>query len=147
MCLKIYEFYSAKFLSAPRLAQQAALKKTNIKLDDLTDTDMLLIVEKSIRGGISHSIYSYAKANNKFKKDYDKNKESSSLQYCNVNNLYGWAMLQKLSVNNFKWIKDTCQFNENFMKDYNEENNEGYFLEVDVQYVEKLYGLHNDLAF
>ena len=108
---------------------------------------MLLIVEKSIRGGISHSIYWYAKANNKFKKDYDKNKESSSLQYCNVNNLYGWAMLQKLSVNNFKWIKDTSQFNENFMKDYNEESNEGYFLKVDVQYVEKLYGLHNDLAF
>ena len=108
---------------------------------------MLLIVEKSIRGGISHSIYWYAKANNKFKKDYDKNKESSSLQYCNVNNLYGWAMLQKLSVNNFKCIKDTSQFNENFMKDYNEESNEGYFLEVDVQYVEKLCGLHNDLAF
>ena len=108
---------------------------------------MLLIVEKSIRGGISHSIYWYATANNKFKKDYDKNKESSSLQYCNVNNLYGCAMLQKLSVNTFKWIKDTSQFNENFMKDYNEESNEGYFLEVDVQYVEKLYGLHNDLAF
>ena len=56
-------------------------------------------------------------------------------------------MLQKLSVNTFKWVKNTSQFNENFMKDYNEESNERYFLEVDVQYVEKLYGLHNDLAF
>ena len=83
---------------------------------------MLLMVEKGIRGGICHSIYRYAKANNKYMKDYDKNKESSYLQYWDVNNLYGWAMLQKLPVNNFEWIKDTSQFNEDFIKNYNEEN-------------------------
>ena len=80
-------------------------------------------------------------------KDYDKNKESSYLQYWDVNNLYGWAMSQKLPVNNFEWIKDTSQFNEDFMKNYNEESDEGYFLEVDVQYLEKLQELHNDLPF
>ena len=48
-------------------------------------------------------------------------------------------MLQKLSVNNFKWINDTSQFNEDFIKNYNEEGSEGYFLEVDVQYLEKLH--------
>ena len=99
---------------------------------------MLLMVEKGIRGGICHSIYRYAKANNKYMKDYDKNKESSYLQYWDVNNLYGWAMLQKLPVNNFEWIKDTSQFNEDFIKNYNEESDEGYFLEVDVQYPEKV---------
>ena len=97
---------------------------------------MLLMVEKGIRGGIGHSIYRYAKANNKYMKDYDKNKESSYLQYLDVNNLYGWAMLQKLPVNNFEWIKDTSQFNEDFIKNYNEESDKGYFLEVDVQYTE-----------
>ena len=80
-------------------------------------------------------------------KNYDKNKESSYIQYLGVNNLYGWAMSQKLVVNNFKWIKDTSQFNEDFIKDYNEESDEGYFLEVDVQYLEKLHELHNDLPF
>ena len=80
-------------------------------------------------------------------KDYDKSKESSYIQYWDVNNLYGWAMLQKLPVNNFEWIKDTSQFNEDFIKNYNEESDEGYFLEVDVQYPEKLYDLHNDLPF
>ena len=78
-------------------------------------------------------------------KDYDKNKESSYIQYWDVNNLYGWAMLQKLPVNNFEWIKDTSQFNEDFIKNYNEESDEGYFLEVDVQYLEKLHELHNNL--
>ena len=94
---------------------------------------MLIIVEKGIRGGICNTIYRYAKANNKYMKDYDKNKESSYLNYWDVNNLYGWAMSQKLPVNNFEWIKDTSQFNEDFIKNYNEESDEGYFLEVDVQ--------------
>ena len=66
---------------------------------------MLLLVEKGIRGAICHSIYQYAKANNKYMKDYDKNKESSYIQYWYVNSLYGWAMSQKLPVNNFEWIK------------------------------------------
>ena len=105
------------------------------------------MVEKCIRGGICHSIYQYAKADNKYMKDYDKNKESSYIQYWDVTNLYGWAMSQKLPVNNFERIKDTSQFNEYFTKNYNEESDEGYLLEVDAQYLEKLHELHNDLLF
>ena len=78
-------------------------------------------------------------------KDYDKSKELSYIQYWNINNLYGWGMSQKLPVNNFEWIKDT--FNEDFIKNYDEESDEEYFLEVDVQYLEKLNELHNDLPF
>ena len=65
------------------------------------------MVEKCIRGRICHSGYWYAKANNKYIKDYDKNKKSLYLQYWDVNNLYGWAMSQKLPVNNFEWMKAT----------------------------------------
>ena len=75
-------------------------------------------------------------------KDYDKNKESSYIKYWDVNNLYGWAMSQKLPVNNFEWIEDTSHFNKDFVKSYNEESNEEYFLEVDVQYLEKLHERH-----
>ena len=80
-------------------------------------------------------------------KDYDKNKESSYLQYLNVNNLYGQAMSQKLPVKNFEQNENTAQFNEGFIKNYNEESDEKYFLEVDVQYIEKLHDLHNDLPY
>ena len=62
------------------------------------------MVEKGIRGGISHSIYRYTNANNKYLKDYDKNKELSYIQYWDVNSLYGSAMLQKLPIINFEWI-------------------------------------------
>ena len=81
MCLKIYHLDPVKFLSAPGLAWQAALKKTEVKLELLTDIDMLLMVEKGIRGGICHVIHQYAKANNNYINDYDKNKESSNLKY------------------------------------------------------------------
>ena len=77
--------------------------------------------------------------------DYDKNKESSFLQYWDVNSLYGWATLQKLPVDNFECIEDTSKFNEDFIKNYNKESNEGYFLEVDVQHPEELHDLHYDL--
>ena len=75
---------------------------------------MLLVVEKGIRGEICHSIDQYSKAYSKYVKDYDKNKEPSYLQYWDVNNLNGWAMPQKLAVNDFEWIEDTSQFNEDF---------------------------------
>ena len=80
----------------------SSFRKIKVKLDLLTDIDMILMVGKVIRGGICHSIYRYAKANKKYMKDYDKNKESLDLQYWDVNTLYGWAMLQKLPVNNFE---------------------------------------------
>ena len=106
---------------------------------------MLLTVEKGIREGICHSVYWFAKANNKYMKNYDKNTESPYLQFWDVKNLYSWAMLQKLPVNNFEWIRDNSQFNEDFIKKYNEESDEGYFLEVDVQYLKKLHELYNVL--
>ena len=71
------------------------------------DIDVLVMVEKGIRGGICHCIYQYAKSNSKYVKDYDKNKNLPYIQYWDVNNLYGWAMTQKLPVNNFEWIKVT----------------------------------------
>ena len=72
--LKIYGLDPVKFISTPRLVWQADLKKTEVKLELLTDTDMLLMIEKDIREGIYHAIYQYAKANNKYVKDYDENK-------------------------------------------------------------------------
>ena len=106
---------------------------------------MLLMVEKGISRGICHSIYRYAKANNKYMKDHDKNKESLYLQYWDVNNLYGWAMSQNFPVNNFEWIEDTSQFNEDFIKTIIKKVMKDIL--VDVQYLKKLPELHNDLPF
>ena len=80
-------------------------------------------------------------------KDYNKTKETSYLRYWDVNNLHGWTMSQKIPVNNIECIKDTSQFNKDVIKKYNEESDDGYFLEVDVHYPERLHELHIDFPF
>ena len=148
MCIKEYELDPTHFVSLPGLAWQACLKKTNIELELLTDYDMLLIVEKGIRGGTCHSINRYAKANNKYMQNYN-NKESSHIQYLDANNLYVWAMSQKLPLNGFKWLDsdNINEINEEFIKNYNENDNKGYILEVDVKYPKRLHKLHSDSPF
>ena len=146
-CIEIYQLDPAHFLFAPGLAWQACLKKTEVKLDFLTNIDMLLIVEKGIRDGICRAIHRYAKANNKYMKNYDKNKESSYIQYLDANSLFGWAMSQKFSVDGFKWKRNMLKFNEDFVKNYDEDSDKGYIFEVDVKYPKNLHDLHSDLPF
>ena len=102
------------------------------------------MVEEGIRGGICHSIHRYARANNKYMKNYDENKESSYIQYLDANNLYGWAMSQKLPVNGFKWVNDVTEINEEFIKNYDENSGKGYILEVDIKYLKKNYHFYQN---
>ena len=149
MCLKEYKLDPAHFLSLPGLARQACLKKTSTELELLTDYDMLLMVKEGIRGGICHSIHRYAKANNKYMKNCNNNEESSYIQYLDTNNIYGWAMSKKLPVNGFRWLDSDKinEINEEFIKNYNENDNKGYIFEVDVRYPKRLHDLHSDLPF
>ena len=108
---------------------------------------MLLMVEKGIRGVICQAIHRYANANSRYMKNYDKNSTSSYLAYLDANNLYGWAMSQKLLVNGFEWVEDLSQFKEDFIKNYDENSDKGYFLEVDVEYPKNLFSVHSNLPF
>ena len=118
-------------------------KKAEVELELLTEIDMLLMIEKGIRGGICHAIHRYAKANDKYMKSYNKNIESSYLEYLDANNLYGWGMSEKLLVNGFKQIKKLLKFNER-IKSYDENSNKGYILEIDFEYPKNIHG---DLPF
>ena len=112
-CFEIYELHTAYFLSVPGLVWQACLKKIGIKFELLIDVDTLLMAEKGIRGGICHVIHRYAKVNNKYMENC---KESSYIQYLDGNNLYGWVISQKLSVNGFEWVKDISSINKKIKK-------------------------------
>ena len=110
---------------------------------------MILMTEKGIRGGICQATYRYAKANNKYMKNYNKNIESSYIEYLDANSLCGQTMSQKLPVNYFKWVKqeELSNFDEDFIKNYDENANLGNLFEVDIDYPRELFNLHKDLPF
>ena len=147
ICIKVYELDPAHFLSAPGLAWKACLKKTDVELELITDPDMLLMVKKGIRGGICHAILRFTKANNKYMRDYNKDEEESFLKYNHANNLYGFAMSEPLPVDGFEWMKDLSKIDKDFIKNYDENSDKGYILEVDDEYLKNLHDLHSDLPF
>ena len=128
-----YELDPTYFLSAPGLSWEARLKLTKVKLELFTDLNMLLMFEKGIRGGISQPTLKYAKSNNKYMKNYNKNVKSSFLQYLDANNLYGWAMSKKLPIGNFKW-NNINLYTEDTIKYYDENSKYGALLGVDIEY-------------
>ena len=143
-CLKHYRLDPARFYTSPRLTWRACLKCTGIRLEPLTDPDMLLMFERGIRGGITQVVRKYASANNKYMGDkFDPKSESSYLQYLDTNNLYGWAMSQPLPTGGFKWV----DFNPNEISELATRTDKGYLLEVDVSYPKELHNIHNDLPF
>ena len=149
--IKTYELDPANFIFhiITRISMASIFeKKTGVELELLPDYDMLLMIEEGIRGGICHTVHHYAKTNNKYMKNYDKSKESSYIQYLDVNNLYGAAMSEKLPINEFKWVNDISGIHEKSVKSYDKENSDkGYILEVDVDYPSKLHKLHSDMPF
>jgi len=112
-------------------------KENDAKLELLNDVDMLLMIEKGICGGVSVIPKRYAKANNKYMKDFNLEEESKFIQYFDANNLYSWATTQPLPVSNFKWMTESEL--ENW-----ETDGKGRILEVDLEYPKQFHNLHND---
>ena len=122
------------------------LKLTKVKLELLTDVDMLLMFEEGTRGGISQAIHKYATLNNKYMKNFNKELISTFLQHLDANNFYGWAMCKKLPIGEFKWI-DPKEYTEEKIKSYDDNSNTGAILKVDIEYLKELHKLHKDLPF
>ena len=143
-CLRHYSLDSAHFYTAPGLAWNACLKKTGVRLELLTDPDMLLMFKRGIRGAITQAVHSYTFANNNYMGDlYDPNRESSYIQYLDANNLYSWAMSQPLPTSKFKWV----EIDPDQIINLTASKIKGYLLEVDVRYPTDLHDSQNDLPF
>ena len=143
LCEKHYELDPAHFYTVPGMAWDAMLKITGIELELLEEgqIDMLLMIEKGIRGGISNAFKRYAKANNKFMKSFDPELKSSFIVYLDANNLYGWAMSKPLPVGGFEWMtEEELEDWERFV----DEEGIGCILEVDLEYPAELHDFHND---
>ena len=148
LCLKIYGLDPVYYFTAPGLAWDACLKMTNINLELLNDSDMLLMFEKGIRGGISMISNRYGEANNKYMgNSFNRNKLKKYLMYLDANNLYGYAMSMKLPTHGFKWLTSGEMeklFNNRVVQVWEKTP---CILEVDLEYPENLHDLHNDYPF
>ncbi|XP_065680704.1 uncharacterized protein LOC136094698 [Hydra vulgaris] len=135
VCIKNYKLDPAWYYTSPGLAWDAALLITKVKLELLSDYDMILMIKEEMRGGISIVSNRLETANNKFMKNYDKKKESTYIQYLDANNLYGWAMSKPLPTHGFEWMSK---------EDLKNWKSTSCILEVDLEYPEHLHDLHND---
>ena len=136
ICLSNYGLDPAHYYTSPGLAWDACLKMTEVKLELLSDVDMLLMIEKGIRGGVSMVSKRFARANNKYMGEkFDREKVSRYIQYLDANNLYGMAMSMKLPTHGFKWMKKS---------ELNVWEKVPSILEVDLHYPERLHDAHND---
>ena len=145
-CLAYYGLDACHYITSPGLAWDAMLKMTKINTDLISDIEMQLFIEKGMRGGISYIAHRHARANNKCmrKEHYNEKEESSYIMYFDANNLYGWAMSQKLPYGNFRWIPCPEYIN---LDSYNENSAKGLILEVHLEYPEELHHFHNDYPY
>ena len=142
VCLSQYELDPCQFYTSPGLSWASLLKMTGVELELLTDINQILMIEAGTRGGLSQISNRYKKANNPFLEDYDISVSSSYLMYLDANNLYGWAMVQLLPVDDFKFLENI----ENFDVMQVEESGEfGFILDVSLHYPPDLHDLHNCL--
>ena len=139
-CLKFYGPDLCHYFSYPGLSCEAMLNMSGMRLKKIVDIDMYLFNEKELRGEISYIAKRYAKANNKYMKNYDPKKPSKFITYLDMNNLYGWAM-SYLPYGGFKWLKNVANFDVNSVS---EKSPIGYMLNIDLIYPDELHVLHND---
>ena len=139
--MKYYGLDPAYYYTLPNFAFDAMLKMTGVEIDSIYDQEMYEMIEAGLRGRMCMVSTKKVEANNKYMgEEYDKNKESSYINYLDANNLYGLSMIQKLPYKNQKW-DDTLK--EEDISNY-KNNNIGYIVEVDLEYPKELHDLHND---
>lgn len=134
----------AHYFTAPGMAWDAMLRLTGVKLELLQDYDMILMVERGIRGGICQASLRHSEANNKYMKSYDMSKESSYIMYYDANNLYGDAQSRYLPYGGFKWAEKPEEIK---VQNISDESEYGLKSEVDIEYPKTLHNHHNDLPF
>ncbi|KYM99021.1 hypothetical protein ALC62_10243 [Cyphomyrmex costatus] len=143
-CMVTYGLDPVYYVTLPSYTWDAMLKNTGVRFELLTDIDMVLFIERGIRGGLSQCSHRYARANNVCVPTFDPSKPISYLMYFDVNNLYGWAMMEPLPYGEFHWVDNVDGFD---VMSVPVDSDVGYILEVDLTYPHVLHDSHYDLPF
>ncbi|KAK4874041.1 hypothetical protein RN001_013401 [Aquatica leii] len=146
LCQKIYDLDPAQYITAPGLAWDAMLKHTQVELELLTDMDMYHFFKKGIRGGVSTCTKRKSLANNPYIPSFNSKNPTSYIMYLDSTNLYGYSMREYLPRTGFTWLSSEAVDSFNVL-DIPDDAEEGYVLEVDLEYPDNLHDHHNDLPF
>lgn len=146
ICKEHYHLDPAFYLTAPSLSFDAMLLKTGVKLELISDLEIIRMIQSGIRGGICLCSNRYAKANNKYMTKHDPSKSSSYITYIDCNNLYGYSMCQALPISDFRLL-DSREIESLDIMNISNDAKYGYILEVDLEYSDKLHSFHNDYPF
>ena len=141
--LNIYGIDPAHCYTSPSLSWLSCLKMTKASLELMTDIDQILFIEKGIRGGISQISNKYKCANNPLIENYDSSKPTNFLQYLDMNNLYGYAMIQKLPIGSFRFLSN-MEIHNFDIRSVSTDAEIGFILEVSLDYPKSLHNSHND---
>ena len=131
-CLKYYDLDPCHYFSAPGLSWDAMLKMTRVTLEKISDINMYMFLEQGMRGEVNY-----------INKRYSEASKNVNILYLDINNLYGCAMRQYFSINNFKWVKNIHKIEQRLMNIKNNSST-GYVLEVDLEYLQEMHDIHND---
>ena len=142
---KNYKLDPCHYFTSPGFSWDAMLKMTGVSIECFKEgqEDMLELIENNMRGGISMISTRYAKANNKYMKDYNPKDPSSYIMYLDANNLSGWAMSQPLPVGNYEWEKAE-DFNEDCIRNLKHDVNKGFIFDCDLDVPEELHDYFNE---
>ena len=136
-----YGLDPAHYYTLPGCSWDCLLKCTKIRLEQITEANMYLFIEKGLRGVISMVSHRHVIANNRYMQDYNPEQPTSYLMYLDSNNLYGWAMSQPMPTGGFQWVNYTDQILETPA-----DAGHGFILEVDLDYPTSLHRQHNDYS-
>ncbi|GFT59917.1 uncharacterized protein TNCV_705351 [Trichonephila clavipes] len=142
ICMQTYKLDPCWYFTTPALSWDAMLLHTKVAIELFTDYDMLLFIEKGVRGGISQCCNRYAIANNRYMSNFNPDDEIKYLMYLDANNLYGYAMSKYLPLKDFVWSDN--DLTEQDILNLSDESDVGYILEVDLEYPSDLHDKHSD---
>ncbi|GFT46965.1 uncharacterized protein TNCV_3474071 [Trichonephila clavipes] len=140
--MQTYKLDPCWYFTTPALSWDAMLLHTKVAIELFTDYDMLLFIEKGVRGGISQCCNRYAIANNRYMSNFNPDDEIKYLMYLDANNLYGYAMSKYLPLKDFVWSDN--DLTEQDILNLSDESDVGYILEVDLEYPSDLHDKHSD---
>ena len=147
LCMSNYSLDTVHYYATPGLSWDVLLKYIHSRVELITDPEMMEMIKSRTRGRIVKAVHRRVVANIHYLPNYNRTLPSLYIIYYNAVNLYGWAMMQPMSVGGHRWVLNVSDWDANRIHNHIKHDSHGYILEVDIDYPKHQHNLHNELPF